>query len=573
MTPTLVRPVRRGQALVMSALGMVLLVLMVTMTLSFGTRAKAKMEVQVVADQAAYSTAVAVARSYNVLALTNRVIMAHMTAMLGVQSAISFSSVWYAIVAQMLIYYPLELINQSSVCDPCPFCPMCPYFVAVVAPFLIFRRIIPAFVEFFRVMGAYTGLDLKAAEEAAAMGTAAMALYLGQLELVSNQLFKAVNKQGITKKVVEQSGANMSYASAAGVVAARETGFISAFGTTLPLTGIVGGINEAHLFLTDRHAVMAAMGARGHPFTSNRSQLSILPNSVQSMLDEAANRVGGAANDVNYLNMGNAYFGGGTNLHQNTMLNTNSTFALSDDHGQGILSYSGPRATGALAWPLLIVSLVQSNRAMGFHAGGFGLVISFPFPMVNPIPILVLIPLTPVPHMYHQVNACFLNCPSAWTDFVDYNFVRVGMGDDNNAQPKLPVTVFKDAASAPKDPFNLMFDFRFSGGKKFNLQNGSQGSGGVGSGIWVRDGAGAVDISKQVGYSTGITYYHRGGDHFKEPPNLFNPYWRAGITRADTDRNGWGQGSDIEDTMAATGAPWAAGAFSSLRSNGFKGTP
>ena len=38
--PTAPRPLRRGQALVLSALGMVLLVLMVTMTLSFGTKAK-----------------------------------------------------------------------------------------------------------------------------------------------------------------------------------------------------------------------------------------------------------------------------------------------------------------------------------------------------------------------------------------------------------------------------------------------------------------------------------------------------------------------------------------------------
>ena len=74
----IVRRQSRGQALVLSALGMVLLVLMVCMTLSFGTKAKAKMELQVVADQAAYSTSVATARTYNLISMTNRVMIANM---------------------------------------------------------------------------------------------------------------------------------------------------------------------------------------------------------------------------------------------------------------------------------------------------------------------------------------------------------------------------------------------------------------------------------------------------------------------------------------------------------------
>lgn len=99
-----VRPMPRGQALVLASLGMILLTLMVCMTLSFGTKAKAKMELQVVADQAAYSTSVAVARTYNMLAMTNRVMIAHQTAMLGIQSAISFASQWFLMVQGFLSY-------------------------------------------------------------------------------------------------------------------------------------------------------------------------------------------------------------------------------------------------------------------------------------------------------------------------------------------------------------------------------------------------------------------------------------------------------------------------------------
>ena len=205
MTPTIERRVvPRGQAMVLAALGMVLLVLMVCMTLSFGTKAKAKMEVQIVADQAAYSTAVAVARTYNVLALTNRVMMAHMTAMLGIQSAISFSSIWYAIVFQLLIYYPLEIANQLTMCDPCPFCPLCPLAI-IVAWDIFFTRFIPTFLEFWRVAGLYSGLDMLAAQQANRTGLASMMLYVAELETVSNQLYSAVNGQGVASTVVGRS--------------------------------------------------------------------------------------------------------------------------------------------------------------------------------------------------------------------------------------------------------------------------------------------------------------------------------------------------------------------------------
>ena len=564
---------RRGQALVLAALGMVLLVLMVCMTLSFGSRAKAKMETQIVADKGAFSTATAVARTYNVLSLTNRVMIAHMTAMLGIQSAISFSSIWYSIVAQLFIYYPLEMANQLTMCNPCPFCPMCPMANFVVA-FILIPRWFLTIAELARVFGAYGGLDMAAAMQARNTGTAAMMLYIGQLEAVSNRLYNAVNNQGVAQRVLTKSAATMQLDTGADTVAKREVGFVAG-----PLAFGVGAINQTNLILSDRHAVMSAMGARGHPFTANRSSFSLLPNGVMPMLAQAYARAG-ATGDVRYFNMGNAYFGnigvGNMVLHQNTMFSTSSTLAVSDDHFMGVppsfIRYSGPTATGPLTWPLFPVALVSSNNAVGFHMGGIGFAIQIPVgPNLVPTPVIVLLPLTPVIHMTHTLTTmCVLNCPSAWSNFVDYNPLKPFFDDDNFGQPKTPVTVYKDAALAPKDPFNLMFNFRFTSGANFNLQNGSQGSGGVGGAIQIRDGAGAADISRQMGYSTGITYYHRAG-HWKEPPNLFNAYWRGSITRADTDRRY--NGSDIETTLNQAGANWAARSFTSLRAVGFKGTP
>ncbi len=563
------RPLSRGQALVMAALGMMLVTLMVCMTLSFGTKAKAKMELQIVADQAAYSTSVAVARTFNVLALTNRVTMAHMTAMLGIQSAISFSSIWYGILFQLMIYYPLEIANQLTMCNPCPWCPLCPLAI-VVAAMITFTRVIPVLLEFIRLMGLYYPLDTAAALQANSTGTAAMMLYLGQTDAVMRHLHGYLDNQNLARRVVNRSAGGRGNFTVptgnASDVAKREVGFAAG-----PFAGLVGAINQTNLIASDRHAVMASMGARGHPFTANRASYSILPNSVDAMLRQAYLRVG-AVRDITYVNMGNAYFGSVPNIHQNTMLSTNSKLAMADDHGLGQVTWTGPWARRPLRWVLMPVGIVASSPGFNGHLGGFGIVIQVPVgPNPVPVPILVLIPLTPVFHATHRTNAaCLLNCPSAWSNFVDYNLLKVQDSDDNNAQPKLPVTVVKDAHTAPRDPFNLFFDFRFTGTTKFSLHSGSMGSSAANSGIWIRDGAGVADISRQLGYSTGIVYYHRA-DHWAEPPNLFNPYWRGSITRADTDRAA--NGGDIEDTMTRAGAPWAARAFDSLLANGFKGTP
>ena len=59
----------RGQNLVLLALSMLLLTFLVLMTLSIGMKAKARMELQTVADATAYSNSVATARTMNSIAV------------------------------------------------------------------------------------------------------------------------------------------------------------------------------------------------------------------------------------------------------------------------------------------------------------------------------------------------------------------------------------------------------------------------------------------------------------------------------------------------------------------------
>ncbi|MBS1150349.1 MAG: hypothetical protein H6Q89_2047 [Myxococcaceae bacterium] len=558
--PTAPRPLRRGQALVLSALGMVLLVLMVTMTLSFGTKAKQKMEVQVVADQAAYSTSVATARTYNVLSMVNRVMIAHMTAMLGIQSAISFATNWFVMVQAFFLYYTLEILNQLTCCNW-----GCAFYGCVTALYVLLTRWIPTLRELMTLIGRFPRADQAAAQQAMNTSLACNLMFAGQGLTVSMQLWNALKGQKTADRVMNKAKggvADWSVPSGAADVTTREAGFIAGMGPIGVAFG-VGAINESNLILMDRHAVVASMASRGHFFTTNRSTW-FFPNGVRTMMQAALGRIG-ARNDITnggWQHMGKGYFG--DFFHSDSFLPTTSRFALADDHGFGIIRRTGPAARRPLTWPLVTFVTVMSNNSTGFHIG------------LATIGVWM--------DALHTVPAiCLLNCPSAWTNFADYSPWLVADWRDNFAQPKAPTTVFKDAQASTPDPYNLLFNLRFTpAGSSTGGLDMKHGAGPGGGGVMVRDGAsGMANISRQVGYSTGITYYHRAG-HWKEPPNLFNAFWRAGITRADIDRAATAtsivgvpltpdNSHDIEDTLRQAGAGWAASAYCELYRKGYQG--
>jgi hypothetical protein len=76
----------RGQTLVLFALSMLLIALMVLMTVSIGAKAKDKLDLQAAADAAAYSNAIAAARTLNTAALLNRAAVSEWVAMAGIQA-------------------------------------------------------------------------------------------------------------------------------------------------------------------------------------------------------------------------------------------------------------------------------------------------------------------------------------------------------------------------------------------------------------------------------------------------------------------------------------------------------
>ncbi len=529
----------RGQTLLLFALSLLLLTLMVCMTLSFGTKAKEKMELQTVADQAAYSTAVATARTFNVISVTNRAMIAHMVALLGVQSSISFSTSYLAYLYQLWLNYSLEIGNQLSWCNlPHAYCGCIP------AAVVLFSRWIPVWREISRVRGVLSGLDAAAHGQAANNRAACTGLYLGELEAYLDQLYyQSLDRQRLAGKIARQaSGGLPEWVAPAGAdtVAKRETGLI-------PL--VDGAVNINNVFGAERHAVLAAMSSRGHPWTANRDTTAFLPSGAPQLIQRAFQRIG-IGREVTLDIEGNAYFG--PKVHDNTTLSTAGDFAWADDHGLGASRYRGLACKRPLTPPISGASYVTSR---GQHRAGFAAVIPREFPDMPSTPL-------PVFGLGWSDSIHTLDGPPVWSSFVDYNYVRVAFPSDNWAQPKLPVVVQRDLTrrAGPADPWNLGFRFRFSPtGADFDLGRNKR--------IVLRDG---TDISRQTAMATGIAYYHRQG-HWKEPPNLLNPFWRAGLTHADIDDQARGSGGDIPKTLNGAGVGWAADAYSQLYNSGYRG--
>ena len=75
--------------------------------------------------------------------------------------------------------------------------------------------------------------------------------------------------------------------------------------------------------------------------------------------------------------------------------------------------------------------------------------------------------------------------------------------------------------------------------------------------------ADGTDISVQSALASGLAYYHRRG-RWREPPNLWNPFWRATLASVEVDKAG---DADVGRTVG----PTAAAAFNALIDAGYKG--
>lgn len=550
-----VRPVSRrlprGQALVLFSLGTLLVVLMVVLTLSFSMKVRERIEVQTVADAAAYTNAVATARTFNNIAVLNRAQIAHAVAQAGAQSLISWTTMYRAYLnATRASFKDAEWPYQLNQALGCP----CAWSNAGCARacqcgrrgMSDLRSLQNAFRNEDRLIEpAFQAADARAGLQLLLHQTAQLGIYAAQ-QVTYRDLMNSLGDQDFASDIADSVAPG----------AARNE-WLTPGGLTLNRSELRGGAfctdsgAMCELPLSVAHAVNAAMGSRGYRFVTHRNYMDYMPHMVRLLLAMART---GRTSFIIITGEGTAYFKkpallGSMGAVMN-MLPPYGDAVTAQDEGSARGFYLHIANGGAPPCPPIMPGSTQEAKAEVVGAG-FGFKHTWTGGRDR----------MPFVHFLVPCTAGISSCPGIWPAFIDYNAVGVADEDDNFAQPKNFALVQRDMSRREvADPWNFFTRFRF--------EPGSQGTEFNSRGLELADG---TPNSVQTALATGIAYYHRGTslgiNHWAEPPNLLNPYWRATLVAPDIDQTGL---RDASNTLRnASSVAWET--YEALLAAGFKG--
>jgi hypothetical protein len=555
--------------MVIFALTVLLLTVMVCMTLSFGMKTKERLELQTVADASAYSTAVATARTMNALALDNRAQISNMVALAGVQSLLSWTAYYRSNVEGTFInFLALKAKYQSQAAFCCgllgaaicgTFCQCLTYQANVNLPaeLTLFGAYAHGVVPAQWAVG-----DAASAADALGFQANAIALYVtGELPAYANLWSNLSGANGVAQPIVNKANLgtpqfpNDIQVSPDDSVTMREA---------FNIFGGGGALMPFNDWFLRSDEIYAALGTRLHPFVTRR----ILGKTL--LMAGLAPKAFPAIDTLD-ADLGSAYFDKFPTHSMPPWPLANAEAAIADDHSSipgapGILTTWWPGLDGLPAppipiaggqtWPCPTVGLVLPTPAKTLvsagiisPAAGGAIPTHWWFSGADPNPAIHILAPTGLP-------------VSVWPPFIDYNPALELKPADNYGQPKNYTTIQRDYSARPpgqQDPWNLLLRTNFFGSPNtFTLSDNS-------SLVMADDG---TNISKQTAMATGITYYHRAG-HWREPPNLFNPFWRAGLAHPGIDAQG--QGGDVPGALNSSNVPWAADTYNQLKAVGYKG--
>ncbi len=523
----------RGQTMVLFVLTLLLLTLLVTMTLSIGSKVKEKMELQAVADAAAYSNAVVTARAYNEIALMSRAQIGHMVSMAGVQSLISWSSYYRAQVEASRRSYrmariPYDIIKVACCIPKSPCKALCRCAKKAISDINDARDKLDKHQS--KLKSKWDNLDKNAAAQMRMLQGANVALFAGQTERWI-KLRDRLNGQSLAEDLVDEAKRGSKWP---GEWNAPGSGDSVSLSETNPFEGAILPID-----IRKDHHLYAGMGSRGFSFVTTRGGMTemILTGQLKRQIPQR--------DQVYATNKGSAYFASKMN---HGALQPSGAFAWADDHEGSGIANTVVFQRGQAPCPPVSVGISGATARLRstdsrddtdehrWSPGGQS-----------------------EEQPRHTLGSC-VRCPGIWPLFVDYNPLHLINEGNNWGQPKNHAVIQRDyrQRNGSPDPWNLFFRFRFSSSPS-TFDN---------RGIQLGPANGGIDISKQTALSVGIAYYHRH-DHWKEPPNLLNPYWRATLVPFDVDDDGRG---DVRKTLNRVGAGWATDAFNALGS-GYKGGP
>jgi hypothetical protein len=541
----------RGQAMTIFALAMLLVVLMVALTLSFSMKVRERIEVQTVADAAAYTNAVATARTMNNIAVLNRTQIAHAVAQAGAQSIISWTTLYRAhLNAASESFKSAETPYQENEAKGCP----CAASNGVCnAKCQCGRKGLSDLQglqngykkEDQRVEAIFVSADARAAIQVSLHQAAQFGIYASQ-RATYRELTDALYKQDFAREIVRAAAPGSSraeWSTPEGIKVNRDELRGGAMCT--------GSGAMCELPMSVAHAVNAASGSRGYRFVTHRAQQHYAPHIrlIQKLAFETAKSEAKATGEgTAYFNRPARDFSMAGPLR--SILPSYAPAVSAVDKGAVETEYMHLINGGAAPCPpsmkgrrVEAFASVSSSGTQFQHRWTGG---SDRAPFVH-----FLVPCT----------GGVSSCPGIWPAFIDYNSRGVVSESDNFAQPKNFALVQRDLGQRTvADPWNFFVRFRFgsSGESTFDSR-----------GLTLADG---TPNQMQTALSTGIAYYHRGEslgvNHWNEPPNLLNPYWRATLVAPDIDSSGL---KDAEKTLRDNNASVAADTLDALRDVGFKG--
>ncbi len=524
------RAPQRGQSLLLFGLTLLLLTAMVLVTLQTGMRIRERVEAQMVADAAAYSQAVVTARAYNTIAVMNRAGMAHYVALLGTESLISWSGQLRGGTGAML--------------DALAACPNGQPLVDRIKTKLAASDFTQAWERFDSQAGA------QAREHQGNGGIRGQSLALHNTTLLGTLL----SGQQMAAKMARRANPELL---------APADGDAKTMAEVTPDCG-----RGATCSSGDMNAYLGAvMGSRGWTFTTSRTGATTV------LSDALAAEAAGAGVPLS-IRVTTSGAGGGSSYggdpsygrvedspmeKSQRVDDISGESAWAEDHaGSMTLTLGTCTQTVAVDTAYVMSTAREVTDDLHFYSGGQEKAQLGKDGLPGP---------PEEPHQRHTLGSCPLtlangdpnpNCPGVFGSFFSYNARNLNNPGDDFGQPKLYALIARDFAQRLfKDPWALYFTVPLSNGVAFD--NGSKDGK-----LKTKSGA---DLSKQGALSAGLVYYHRpwlGGSAggFQEPPNLFNPFWRA--TLAAPDR-------DAPDDLRAAGFEDAADALAGLRDNGFQG--
>lgn len=559
----------RGQALVMFSLTIVLVAVMVCLTLGIGMKAREKLELQTVADAAAYSNAVMTARTFNSISLLNRVAVGHMTNAVSTQSMVAYGSAYRVAMKalQVKLEQKVDPLDPDYDCADA-LCPWCQRWNQIYTDLM---------TELNRVDAAWSNQDDNAQQHLEDLIDAAGTVITSQTAMHTS-LMTHLTGQALPKAIVAKAvqghkwPTELDAPAEADLVTVREAGGIDPCDVTAPQVICLQGAGT-------EPGYMAVMGGRLYEFSTNQANLVMaLEERLETVLvmppptnDVEIQRYEGSSRLVPRQ-------GGGTpNIHdvpgpEGLLAEAmEGEIRLRIDLDPVLYPTCGQRRTQRASFATFIYSSPETNyndtHVFEWEDRGRNM-----FTLTEPRP-------------GHAFDPCYdifgnpIEC-GVYPPFLDLNPGHVDPGNYLQhlyGQPKNLVVMQRDygvrCATTPDpdcadvDPWNLFFTARIRpSGATEEFRN---------TGL-VTGPPGNINISRQTVVAAGLAYYHRMG-HWKEPPNLFNPYWRATLVSPGIDSQGNPSlgGTDTLQAMQAIQPPastqFAVDVVTQLQAQGFRG--